>query len=484
MQSLMAYPITYRILKFFWCSGICVILTLPATAREDKAVNDAAASSVERNAPVAEQIRVAPIANDRDISRRMIKILKATGWFTDIVVRVDEGVVFIDGRTNSKENRLWAGALAGKITDVVAVVNRIKVVEPSPWNMYPAINEISLLWKSLVQSLPRFGLGLVALVGVIMLAKLTVFACRIILHERLNPLLADVAARVISILVFLLGFYLALQIAGLSGLSATVLGGTGIAGLVAGIAFRDLLENYLASILISIRNPFRIGELVEISENRGVVERVTTRGTVLMNPDGNHVQIPNAIVYKSIIRNYTANPNRREMFDVGIGFENKITHAQDVALHILNHHTAVLADPEPLVLVDRLGSATVNLVIHFWYDGLTYNGLKVKSSLIRLVKQAFEKERISMPDEAREIIFPDGVSVQIAESSAAGSEGEILGETDPSSAQEQISTKAEGSLESDEMQLRDQARRSRTPEQGESLLPDSGQDKADRQKKS
>lgn len=72
-------------------------------------------------------------------------------------------------------------------------------------------------------------------------------------------------ARLIGILLFLDGFYLALQVACLSGLSATVLGGTGIAGLVAGIVFRELRENYLASILVSIRNPFRLGDLVKQS---------------------------------------------------------------------------------------------------------------------------------------------------------------------------------------------------------------------------
>ncbi len=471
MQSRMVYRISHCIRKLFFCGCIIGITICSARAQEEKMVNGGVSPTAEQNMPVAEEIKVQPIANDQAINQRLSKILKATGWFTGITVKVEEGVVFLDGRTDAKDNRLWAGTLAGKVTDVVAVVNRIEVVEPSPWNMYPAINEVSLLWKYFLQGLPRFGLGLVVLLVVILFAKLTVYGFRKVLDKRLNPLLADVAARVLSILAFLLGCYLALQVAGLSGLSTTILGGTGIAGLIAGIAFRDLLENYLASILISIRNPFRIGDLVEISNNIGVVERVTTRGTVLMNPDGNHVQIPNAIVYKSIIRNYTANPNRREMFEVGIGFENNASHAQEVALKVLNDHPAVLGAPEVLVLVDRLGSATVNLIIYFWYDGSSYNGLKVKSSLIRLVKQSFEKEHISMPDEAREIIFPDGVPVHISKTSAADPATESVQNISPPRAdKEQITTQAEGSLESEELQLRDQARMSRTPEQGESLL--------------
>ncbi len=469
----MKYPLAYRMIpsirKLFLGVSIVFLVSCSAFAQDEKKPD--AAPPVDEKTAVAEEIKVRPDANDQTINQRLSKILKATGWFTDIAVKVEEGIVFLDGRTNSKDNRLWAGSLAGKITDVVAVVNRITVVEPSPWNIYPAIQEVSLLWESLLQGVPRFGLGLVVLLVVIMVARLTVYGLRVVLDKRFNPLLADVAARVISILVFLLGFYLALQVAGLSGLSTTVLGGTGIAGLVAGIAFRDLLENYLASILISIRNPFRIGDLVEISDNLGVIERVTTRGTVLMNPDGNHVQIPNAIVYKSIIRNYTANPNRRGMFEVGIGFESNASHAQEVAMKVLSDHPAVLGEPEALVLVDRLGSATVNLVIYFWYDGSAYNGLKVKSSLIRLVKQGFEKEQISMPDEAREIIFPSGVPVQILQSSAESTEMEsVRKKPRPESEDQQVSTEAEGSLESEDVQLRDQARMSRTPEEGESLL--------------
>ena len=183
------------------------------------------------------------------------------------------------------------------------------------------------------------------------------------------------------------------------------------------------------------------------------------------------MQIPNAIVYKGIIRNYTANPNRREMFEVGIGYDSSTSAAQEIALEIINNHPAVLSEPEPLVLVDSLGAATVNLKSYFWYDGSIYNGLKVKSSLIRLVKRVFEEKGISMPDEAREIVFPDGVPVNMLDSAVKTkpykSEGDDLSSiTDI----EAISTEAEGSLENEEPQLREQARTSRPPEEGESLL--------------
>ncbi len=191
------------------------------------------------------------------------------------------------------------------------------------------------------------------------------------------------------------------------------MGGTGLLGIVLGIAFRDITENLLASIFLSVQNPFRNGDLIEIAGITGFVQMLTIRATVLMTPDGNHVQIPNATVYKNSIHNYTSNPNRRAEFTVGIGYDDGILTAQEVVLKILAEHPAILKDPEPLVLVDNLGKSTVDLRIYFWLDGRQHSLLKVKSSVIRLVKRGFQEAGISMPDEAREIIFPDGVAVRL-----------------------------------------------------------------------
>src|SRR5690606_20607513 len=123
----------------------------------------------------------------------------------------------------------------------------------------------------------------------------------------------------------------------------------------------------------SVQNPFNIGDLVEINDVLGFVQRMTTRATILMTPSGNHVQIPNATVYKSIIHNFTSNPNRRIDFKIGIGYDDSISLAQETIRQVLEDHPAVLHDPEHLVLVDSLGNATINLQIYFWIDGSQYS---------------------------------------------------------------------------------------------------------------
>lgn len=127
-----------------------------------------------------------------------------------------------------------------------------------------------------------------------------------------------------------LGVYIVLRVSGLTQLALTVVGGTGLIGLALGIAFRDITENFLASIFLSMQQPFETGDLVEITGVTGYVQQLNVRTTILMTLEGNLVQIPNASVYKSNIRNFTTNPNRREVFEVGIGYDDSINDAQEL----------------------------------------------------------------------------------------------------------------------------------------------------------
>ena len=112
----------------------------------------------------------------------------------------------------------------------------------------------------------------------------------------------------------------------------------------------------------------------------GVVQNLNVRTTVLLTLDGNQVQIPNAIVYKSIIKNYSSIPSRRAEFAVGIGYESSAAKAQVLIAAVLQEHPAVLDTPEPLVLVEELGPATVNLRIYYWFDSATYSPYKINSA--------------------------------------------------------------------------------------------------------
>lgn len=432
-------------------------------------------------ADIPQKVDVVPQSLDPEIASRLTRILEATGWYEELKVEVESGVVYLSGVAQSEEHRVWAGKLAGKTQDVVAVVNRIQPQQKSAWDLTPAWLEVRQLLESSFQAIPLFLLAIILLILTWLGARLAKsVARRIVLRRVDSPLLQHVGANAIAVPVLIIGAYLVLRISGLTGLAATIVGGTGLFGLVIGIAFRDIAENFLASVLISVQRPFRAGDLIQVEDHLGFVQRVTTRGTLLMMFDGNHVQIPNAIIYKKTITNYTSNPNVRLDFVVGIGYDAPIAEAQDIAVQTLNEHPAVLDSPEPIVLVEELGAATVNLRSYFWTDGSKHSQLKVKSSVIRLVKRAYETAGISMPDEAREIVFPNGVpvSMQPEERAPVDAAPPVQKEAPRVGGEEVVVSEAEGGLSSEAGELEFQARQSRSPDEGTNLLEGKQEDRS------
>lgn len=459
---------------YFALVTICIATAInPIVIAQDDSVTESDAKvAAEKDTPeTPETVSVAEVVEDHEIDKRLREILKSTGWFVSEAVEVDNGVVFLSGATNDEKYRKWAGDLAAKTEDVVAVVNRITVKEPPVLDLDPAWYATRDMLRSSVRALPLIVLS----IGLLVITWFAGMAAQkladwTILKRIETNLLREVSRKAIVIPVFVLGAFLVLRVTGLSQLAMTVLGGTGLFGLVIGIAFRDIAENFLSSILLSVQNPFRYGDLIQVEGHVGYVQRVNTRGTLLMTEDGNHVQIPNSQVYKGTITNYTSNPNRRFSFTIGIGYDVSATEAQNAAMQVLASHPAILKDPDPQVLVEQLASSTINLVVSAWTDAQENSWLKVKSSVMRLTLKAFEEAGFSMPDDQREIVFPTGVPVQMLEHVPQPNRTDASQPVEKKSAKEDVSNSAEGDFRSEADEINRQAKESRDPEGEETDL--------------
>lgn len=359
-----------------------------------------------------QQIAVNQSVADQAIQKRFLNILKISARIQQPEVEVTEGILVLRGWTSDSSDKAWVEEAANRTEGVIAVVNNIEVRLGEQWDLDPAFKEAMSLYDKFIRALPKISIALLVLLMTWLLAKMSAnLAARVLNHKIKNPFVLRMGAKLFAVPVVVVGIYLVLQLTGLTNLAMTVIGGTGLLGLVIGIAFKDIAENFLASILISVQRPFKIGDYILVGGHEGVVQSVTTRGTVVMTLEGNHIHIPNAIIYKNTIVNVTANPNIRKQFTIGIGNNDSITHAQQVALAVLNKHEAILAEPEPQVLVDSLGASTVNMVVYFWVNGRKNSATKVKSAMIRLIKKAYDDAKIMMPDEAREVVFPEGIRI-------------------------------------------------------------------------
>ncbi|WP_299968389.1 mechanosensitive ion channel family protein [uncultured Roseobacter sp.] len=391
------------------------------------------------------EVAIEPTARDSEIETRITRILQATGWFDALRVTADEGIVFLNGITTSEAHRTWARDLAAKTAGTVAVVNNISVESRVDWSLEPALNELEKLAEETLAVLPLILLALLVLPLAWYASRLVARLAVLVLTRSIHsPFLRQVTARAISFPVFLLGLYIVLQVAGLTQLALSVVGGAGVLGIIIGFAFRDIAENFLASLILSVRRPFQRGDFIEVAGISGTVKAMNSRSTLITSIEGNEIHVPNSTIFKNVIENFTSSPNRRGDFLVGIGYDAQVATAQTVIMDCLQNHPAVLAEPEPMVLVDALGASTVNIRTYFWFDGHRISPIKLKSALLRAVKTALLNEGISMPDEAREVIFPEGVRV-IGPGSESVTPAEEVTPSQPAAPEPQV-TEGEGDL--------------------------------------
>ncbi|NRC56479.1 BON domain-containing protein [Neoaquamicrobium sediminum] len=185
----------------------------------------AAAQAVEEPTAPEQAVTIEPVARDEAIEERISRILEATGWYRSVKIAVDEGIVFLDGIAGSREQRTWARDLAARTEGTVAVVNRIDVREEVSWNLAPALSEIEALARRIAVSLPLIALAVLILPLAWWLSNAIASLIRRVLAPRVEQdFLRNVIARAMAIPVLLVGVYLLLQLAGLTGLAVSLLG--------------------------------------------------------------------------------------------------------------------------------------------------------------------------------------------------------------------------------------------------------------------
>lgn len=135
-----------------------------------------------------------------------------------------------------------------------------------------------------------------------------------------------------------------------------------------------------------------------IDGQEGTVVALTSRATILVTPDGNHLRLPSALVFRSVMLNHTRNPSRRFEFDAGVGVQEDLIQAQLVGTDELRHLVGVMSDPPPHALIQTLGDSNAQLRFRGWVDQRTHDFWTVRSEAIRVVKLSLEAAGMDMPE--------------------------------------------------------------------------------------
>lgn len=335
---------------------------------------------------------------DAAIAMRIRDILHELGGYEDVTVAVKAGIVTLRGTTLDAALVEDLGALVGRVEGVVAIENEVTLSTSVSERLAPVWERLVTRAKQTVAFLPLIGVALIAFAIVVWIGF--ALARRRQPWDRLAPnaFIADIYRNIVRILTVIAGVIVGLDILGATALLSTILGAAGIVGLAIGFAVRDTVENFIASVLLSIRQPFRPNDAIEIEGVEGKVIRLTSRATILLNWDGNHVRIPNSTVFKSRILNFSRNPERRFSFEIGVGYGTDLAAAMTLANETVAALPFVLESPAVNSWTTTLNGSDIGLNVVGWIDQTETDLLAARSEAIRQVLLAFGRAGIDMPE--------------------------------------------------------------------------------------
>ncbi|MFQ4146092.1 mechanosensitive ion channel family protein [Chlorogloeopsis sp. ULAP02] len=182
----------------------------------------------------------------------------------------------------------------------------------------------------------------------------------------------------------------------------------GISGVAIGFAFRDILQNFLAGILILLTEPFQIGDQIVFKNFEGTVENIETRATTIKTYDGRRIVIPNSELFTNSVQVNTAFESRRLEYDVGIGYGDDIDRAKQLILEAMHETQGVLKEPAPDALVMELAESTVNIRARWWIKPpRRADALEARDRVLTAIKKKLTVNGIDLPFPTQQILFHD-----------------------------------------------------------------------------
>ncbi|MBD1852785.1 mechanosensitive ion channel family protein [Leptolyngbya sp. FACHB-711] len=276
--------------------------------------------------------------------------------------------------------------------------------------------EISAAWQKMQGMIN----GFIALIPNIVLA-IVVFAIFFVVARMIRRLvgrltqkrrharnLGLILGRLAQWIILLVGLFVSLSIVIPTLKAGDLVQLLGISGVAIGFAFRDILQNFLAGILILLTEPFQLDDQIIFKDFEGTVENIQTRATTIRTYDGRRIVIPNSELFTNSVTVNTAFEHRRLEYDVGIGYSDDIDEAKRLILEAIHETEGILSDPAPDAIVVDLAESTVNIRARWWVKPpRRADVLNLQDRALTAIKNKLVANGIDLPFPTQQILFHD-----------------------------------------------------------------------------
>ncbi|NBD36442.1 MAG: mechanosensitive ion channel [Chloroflexi bacterium] len=262
-----------------------------------------------------------------------------------------------------------------------------------------AIEQLEWMLNEGILLIPNLIIAALVFLGFYMIAKLARDLTRRLSQSYGHHInLAVVLGRIVRWSVMLLGLLISIVIVVPNISPAQLFQLLGISSVALGFAFRDILQNFFAGILLLVTEPFRIGDQIIVDHYEGTVETIESRATIIKTYDGRRVVIPNTQLFTSPVTVQTAFEVRRVQYDLGIGYDEDIERVKGLILETIRHVEDVIDEPPPEVIVVGLGDFSVILRVRWWIrPALRSEAVDTRNTVLAALKAELMAQDIDMP---------------------------------------------------------------------------------------
>lgn len=282
------------------------------------------------------------------------------------------------------------------------------------------ISSFQEFWETILDKSPSIVLGLVLLFIMWGLAVLISRLVKKRIMVRINDqLLSNFIGRLIFLIFLIIGIVMFLNQIGLGQAAGGLLAGAGVSALIIGLAFKDIGENFLAGFFLAFSRPFSIGDVIQVTDITGKARALNFRNTHVRTFDGRDVFIPNSMLIKSPLTNFTRDGLMRYDFIIGLDYGDNIAEAIRVIIDELNNMANITKAEgvEPFVIINDFGTSTINLKTYFWINTYDFTGssLQLKSVVMHQVLLRLSEAGFNMPADIIELkIYQEGQPIPVS----------------------------------------------------------------------
>lgn len=208
---------------------------------------------------------------------------------------------------------------------------------------------------------------------------------------------------VFRFLIMLMGTFISLEIMGFSGFLWKFIGSLGVAGVIAGVALKDLVSSIFSGMLIGIDKAFKVGDYITIGTHSGTVQEIGFLTTKILTDDGKKAYIPNQVVFNAPFYNITASPQQRIILNFEIPADEDISKAQKGILDVIKNLDNVDKLDTAEVIFTDLKQGSFNLQVKFWIK-IGANLAQVRSKAYLNIKERFDADKI-------QLVTPTSISI-------------------------------------------------------------------------